>query len=477
MKKIYIIILSAILLQSCNSFLDLQPKGYTIPTTYDDFWQLMNYAQMYKAQENYPVYLTDDALLSSGDLAANYTNTEDHVKALYSFAHGDVFSGGQDDYFWSLSYNRIYTCNVVINNVMNSKDGNDNDKKRLQAEAKVARAFEYLSMIGMYSPAYNEATAASDYGLPLNYSEDIGTMSYTRNTVAEVYDAIKKDLDEALPFLPDKAKHSFKASKSVAYGFLARMYLMQGNYEKALENSVLSLKVSSDLLNLNDYTVLEDRYIGRVVKKSDMQTNFPDGKNNVENIFARYAPYVYGNVLQVHASEDLLNVFAKDLPKGAVDKRLAMFFSKDKFVYDSFPGYTLYCAFIYVNVGLSNPEVLLTAAECYARRGAANDLVEASRLYNILRDNRLENNTHVQFTNKDEALLKVLEERRREFAMVGSIRLVDLKRLNKDPKFAKTLTHTADGKTWQLEPNDLRYTMPLPPVVKNFRPDLPDYKR
>ena len=74
-------------------------------------------------------------------------------------------------------------------------------------------------------------------------------------------------------------------------------------------------------------------------------------------------------------------------------------------------------------------------------------------------------------------LVKVLEERRREFAFLGIYRFVDLKRLNKESRFQKTITHSADGQTWTLPPNDNRYIIPIPPVVKGFRPDLPDYER
>ena len=82
--------------------------------------------------------------------------------------------------------------------------------------------------------------------------------------------------------------------------------------------------------------------------------------------------------------------------------------------------------YIRANLALNNMEVILTAAECYAREGGTENLAEAARLYNLLRDHRIENNVHVTFANADEALVKVLEERRREFAFLGIYRFVDL---------------------------------------------------
>ena len=94
----------------------------------------------------------------------------------------------------------------------------------------------------MYAPAYDAATASTDYGLPLISSEDVADLNYSRSTVEQVYTAIKQDLDDALPALLDKTPNTFRPAKNVAYGFLARMYLMRGEYDKALENAKKALE-------------------------------------------------------------------------------------------------------------------------------------------------------------------------------------------------------------------------------------------
>lgn len=478
MKKVLLYIsVAMLLLQGCNDFLNIQPKGYTIPAKYEDYRQLMNNAQMGKALDVYPVYITDDARFGSGDISNNFTSLDDNQKNLYSFARGAIFNQGQADNIWHYSYERIYVCNTVINNIMNVTDVSESEKLNLKAEAMVARAFEFLSLIGCYAPAYDKATASSDYGVPLIFSEDVGNISYVRSSVEAVYTQIKKDLDEALPYLLDKVPNTFRPAKNVAYGFLARMYLMRGEYDKALENAKVSLTVSEELVNLNEYTAKPLAYIGRIVRKDDMKTPYPEGISNPENIYARYPPRVFALQLSVYASQDLLDVYAKDLGVGAMDKRRELWYVDDTYGGDVFEGYSAFCQYIRANLALNNMEVILTAAECYARKGGSGDLTEASRLYNLLRDNRIENNVHVTFTNADDALVKVLEERRRELAFLGTFRFIDLKRLNKEPRFAKTITHEADGQTWTLPPNDNRYILPLPPMVKEFQPNLPDYER
>ena len=47
-------------------------------------------------------------------------------------------------------------------------------------------------------------------------------------------------------------------------------------------------------------------------------------------------------------------------------------------------------------------------------------------------------------------------------------RYIDLKRLNRDARFAKTVTHaTAEG-TFTLPANDAKYVLPIPPKVLRF---------
>jgi tetratricopeptide (TPR) repeat protein len=248
MKKLAIksmpFLLAAIILFSCKKFLDIKPKGFTIPEYYDDYLKIMNYAQLNKAAESYPAIITDDVQFTSGDSLNNYSSLVESYRRLYSFKNGAVFNDGVSDRFWESAYTRIYAFNTVINNIMKVTDASEAQKKMLKSEALVARAFEYLTLIGAYAKAYDPATAATDYGVPIIVSEDVGNLDYVRNTTAEVYAKIQSDLDEALPDLLDAVPNSFRPAKNVAYAFRARIHLYKGEFDKALENakSALALK-------------------------------------------------------------------------------------------------------------------------------------------------------------------------------------------------------------------------------------------
>lgn len=477
MRKILLLfVMGMVLFQGCDKFLDIQPKGFTIPTKYEDYWRLMNYSSIYKILDRNPLFLTDDVVLGNEGEENDFISQSDAVKNLYSFAHGDIYSDGVSDPIWEGTYKRLYTLNAVINNVLDSEDATQAEKRMLRAEAMVTRAFEYLCLITCYAPAYDKVTASTDYGLPWVNSEDVNDIDYDRSSVEEIYANIRKDLDEAGPFLLDYCPNTFRPAKNVANGLLARMYLLQGEYSEALKYAKKSLEVNEKLVNLTEYMAKEGLSIGRIVRIDAPDDTYPEGVNNPENIFVRYLPSVF-SIQGMFASKELMAVYDKDLPVGAVDKRRELWYADDEFEGTAFKGYTMFVPYIRANLALNNMEIILTAAECYAREGGAANLKEASRLYNLLRNNRIEGNVEVNFTDAEVALEKILEERRREFAFLGIYRFMDLKRLNKEPRFAKTLTHTVDGNTWTLPPNDNRYIFPIPPKVKSLRPDLLDYER
>ena len=61
-------------------------------------------------------------------------------------------------------------------------------------------------------------------------------------------------------------------------------------------------------------------------------------------------------------------------------------------------------------------------------------------------------------------------ETRRELAFTG-LRVADLKRLNKDSRFAKTIKHTAEGVEYTIEPNSDNYLRQIWPDAAKFNPD------
>ena len=455
MKKVTTIlaIFVVVMLTGCNDFLDIKPKGEKIPKTVTDYETLLNYESVQKVSDTYPTYLTDDVYLpdvAQGTATPGLNSVEQSILNLYLFKK-DVFGEAQDDGFWFASYNRIYYYNTVIDNIMNAEGPSEQQKHSIRAEALISRALEYLYLVNGYAKHYDVRTAETDPGVPLILDEDISKKDLVRASVKDVYAQIQSDLQAALPNLPAQPKgNAFRASKAAGYGILAKMYLYMGNYTEALKAANEVLAINNSLLDLKKYAVVK-------VQSSIGRTNVPQDIDNPENIYIKFAPYVYGLSSKVFGSDELISLFSED------DMRLQIYFTKnfrniptDKYVW---------APYLRANLAVSSPEIYLIAAECEARKGSVE---RAMALINKLRDNRIKNNTDVVATDRNDALQKVLEERRRELAMSGMVRYIDLKRLNQESQFAKTVTHVTGEGTFSLEPNSPLYVLPIPAKVMRF---------
>lgn len=124
---------------------------------------------------------------------------------------------------WRMCYFTIYRANKVINRTLPETDL----RKRLVAEAKVLRAYNYFELVSLWG----------DVPIVL---DDIPPASYTstgRKAKADVYKQIEKDLNEAMAVLPLKNTYSavdkFRVSKGTAQALLGKAYLYQEKYAEA----------------------------------------------------------------------------------------------------------------------------------------------------------------------------------------------------------------------------------------------------
>lgn len=475
MKKILFltcVILGGIL-YSCDNYLDIKPKGYTIPEYFDDYQTLMYGLSLYTTSNSIINYMTDHVSLldKDGDESLNLASKWDNIRNLYQFKSGAIYLPGNTDPFWEERYKNIFTYNVVINNVMNAPNATEVQKKRLRAEALLGRAMEYLFLINGYAVHYNVATAGNDLGVPLVLNEDINS-SYDRNSVYEVYERIEKDVLEAMPSLAEKANSVYQATYSIGQAFLARMYLYMGRYKEALTNVEEVLKVHGVLLDLKNFSSREGGWNHIFDANGEL---FPNNGANPEDFFFRLD--ISDLSAELCASQELSDCFHRNLSAEMTDQRLALFFFKDRanpWREMLFPGKYLWAAYHVQNVGFSTPEMLLIAAECEARIGSKDNAMD---YINHLRDYRIVNNKNLTAVDNEEALRIVLDERRREMPFTGMTRYIDLKRLNLDERFQKAVVHTADGEIWTLPANDPRYVLPIPPKVLEQNPNIPQYER
>jgi len=448
MKKIYyLLILGCVLgLSSCD-FLDTVPKGKVIPTTTEDFGNLMKDPTLSAGCNEFPVYSSDDVTFP-GDLAESTGNVY--------YWKDEFFRKSESDANWEDTYAHVYSVNVVIDNIMSSTEGSLADQERIMAEAKIFRAYYYWLLQSLYGPAYRSETATTDLSVPLAVKPNLEA-KLPRSTVEQVTQTILSDLEGIAEKLPVLGSNPYKPTRASAYAMLARVYFYMGRYDDAATQADLALKLNS---KLNDMRTWE---FANPAKPSTI-TNRPDDLESPEKLWY-HSTSGKGALRNWAISEELKNLYD---PK---DLRYQLWFSNLNSRGDYYYDEHTYCFVVQqsvLNIGV--PEMMLIKAEALAR----HDNAEALDILNDLRQYRFaEADYRPLEQSNDKTLLDiVLEERRRELAMSG-LRWFDMKRLAKEGLYTRTLERTEpNGTVHKLTPNSNRYLYPISPYVLYMNPNI-----
>ncbi|MEI3421738.1 MAG: RagB/SusD family nutrient uptake outer membrane protein [Butyricimonas faecihominis] len=90
--------------------------------------------------------------------------------------------------------------------------------------------------MNMFGIAYSQGNPSTDLGVPLKLDATVNGDFYTRNTVAEVYAQIEKDLLDGNRLLMENRyeRNFFRIDHFAAKAILSRVYLYMENWDKAL---------------------------------------------------------------------------------------------------------------------------------------------------------------------------------------------------------------------------------------------------
>lgn len=139
---------------------------------------------------------------------------------------------------WSAAYTAINSSNILISKLSDTKIVSDSVAKFYTAEAKFVRALAYLSLVQTYAKPYNQDKNALGVPLRLKPITSAGNNDLARSSVAEVYNQILKDLNEAEAGLPvgysTALLNASRAKKSTAIALKTRVYLQQNDYKNVV---------------------------------------------------------------------------------------------------------------------------------------------------------------------------------------------------------------------------------------------------
>jgi tetratricopeptide (TPR) repeat protein len=136
------------------------------------------------------------------------------------------------------TWNNAYSTINLVNNVLEALPVvTDPDlKNQLEGEALLIRGMLYFELVRLYGTPYEAGGANTQLAVPLvlqaTKSLEQASVQQARNTVAEVYQQVITDLTRAESILPED--NGVRGDMYTASGFLARVYLQQGDYANAL---------------------------------------------------------------------------------------------------------------------------------------------------------------------------------------------------------------------------------------------------
>jgi hypothetical protein len=342
---------------------------------------------------------------------------------------------------WGADYNVIYNANYCLDQLklIDKTNVNQDEWDNVKGSALFYRGYYYLGLIWDFGKAYDDDSSKTDLGIVLRKSSDFNVPS-TRATVIDSYTQVISDLSAAANYLPDISSHPMRPCKSAAYGALARAWLSMRKYDSAFKYADQTLKTRNELVDYNSSEVDPSSYV-------------PFAPFNKEVIFYSTASGMHTSTLYFYGSIDT-NLLATYDPD---DLRTSIFF----FPYNGYYGFKgNYAGALYPSFsGIATDEMYLIRAECYARQGK---LSEAMDDLNTLLLKRYRTGTYVPLSinNKEDALERILLERRKELLMRG-LRWIDIKRLNKE-NYQITQIRKIGSQIYTLAPNSNYYALPLP---------------
>lgn len=419
--KYYTIVSIVLILTACEQFLsELPTKGTDQPiSTLEQLeglidglggsttsWRETNTTMAFSTDDNYiPIELY--AVYKTGALAVSNLY-------FYTFNVEDIANQASDA-LWSNQFALIYRANLILENV-DKVSGEPAQKARIRAEAYFLRAYCYWLLANYYCLPYAPGNM-QEQGLPKKLTTS-PEEDYRHMTLAKTYELIDADLEEALKIDMIEHKYNWRANKASINAFLSRYYMFKGEYDKAIAAADFAL-VNRGVAKLKDYNLLVAGtpliYVNPADTIHRCETDLYSTAQMIHWEETFYVRFAYNGTWMMPSPELLALYDQKN------DMRYKWFMHPKmyrRFISTTVPvfGYSMFGNGIYAWSGPTIQEVMLNKAESLLRKSTP-DIAGALSVVNELRNHRIAPSApdiHLTASTRDEALIKVLQERRRE---------------------------------------------------------------
>lgn len=467
--NIFIVLLSCLMLSSCNDWLTVEPKAVTSKdkmfTTELGFSSAL--VGLYLELQN--VYSPTNFMMGGASeyMANNYLTSTSETVDSYLYSTHRYTSTTIDSSFGALFmeyYKIIANCNVLINAMQGQTVVGKGEAALIEGEALAIRAYCHFELLRLWGPVPTNVDVTKKY---LPYVTTVETAPYSYLTYEAYVQKMKDDFNKAVTLLepvdpvvnfPNSQLNSSYISvpkytslfwynrqkRFNVYGvkaLLARLYLWTGDKEKAyttakeivgLENpdgtSKFALGTQSDITN-SDYLFYSEHLVGLGLTEWIDKVGAFSGRNSS----------------LVNSSSNLIS----KLYDNQTDMRMNLFNSSFSYSFgQSVYGTRKYSKFASTDYSSPKSIPLVRLSEMYLILIETAPIDEANQYYKTFRSSRSASYSPLTETTR---LREVEKEYVREFFSEGGQSFFAYKRLNASSFFLSSEGMTTD-----------KYELPIP---------------
>lgn len=451
---------ASLLFGACGDYLDITPKGATTLSNLTDLEYMLNGAYTNSAYEfPYLTLLTNEACCAKGDdpsLTISEANTLEYAYLSYD-EEFDRYAFTANDNIYETYYSNINRLNIFLGRLA-EVDGDEDTKIRLEAEARVLRAYWHYLLVNMYAKQYDEATAETEGGIPYVTDTEVENVK-EKLTVAEVYRHLLEDCsDEVLEALPDEPVNVSRPGKAMGYAVRAKIYFQMKQYDLALEDVNVALQYNGNIDNR--LPVMTEHLYERDYEE------FPS------IIF--FAGFQNGPMWYITSPEtstlfeegDILMNYGQCALTGSGDLSLWSQTLAEQIVQIEIGGdiYAWYGTEYKLPMGgILSDQLYYIKAECLIRAGQYQAGLDE---VNKVREYRIDPAVYQPLTADNEAdAMKKMQDAKWIECLFTYNNYFDLKRWNSEEAYRRTITRTIAGTTYSLSPDSPLWVMPFPPTA------------
>ena len=461
MKKIISIFAAALCMVSCSDMLDIVPKGKTTLEKTLDLEMLLNqeYGFTMAAEDIGMICNESIGSMTSVPEVLAQPNTVAYAHMTYDETV-DRAALTPTDGRYDNAYKYINYMNTILSKIGDA-EGEESRKPSIIAEARIIRAYMHWIMVNIHARQYDEATAATDGGVPYVDDTDVSTQK-TKQSVAEVYRRILEDCsDEVIAALPASNPNVERVDRAFGNAVRAKVLMQMKRYDEALPYALESLKLNGTIEDRSTVAdtwdwALPQTYEGNLLYISQGVRICPTMETLSQETAALFEP---GDYVIEYMGEDGWSYMFGEIFMGV-------------------PGCPMFFGWSTMGNpwGITSDRMYYTAAECLIRTG---DIRRGLEMADRVRACRVEDYT--PFTDicdeagsLTEAEAMALMQPAKWIECIGSYEnFFDSRRWNTEPAYRRTITRDlGEYGTFELAPDSPLWVLPFPANAVRYNSSL-----